>query len=67
MCGCGNLAGKAKRGKVERVKLAWKQEHRRRHLQQALLRGDSVVLISALPSGQQLPERAVGPLPEQAM
>jgi hypothetical protein len=51
---------------VERVKLAWKQEHRRRHLQQALLRGDSVVMVSAVPHGQPLPEQAVGPLPQQA-
>ena len=41
-------AGRAKKGKVERSKLAWKQEHRRRHLAQVLLRGDSIVLISAM-------------------
>ena len=55
-----NGAGKAKRGKVERSKLAWKQEHRRRHLRQALLRGDSVVMVSAVLPDPVLPERAAG-------
>ncbi|CAL8470332.1 g9874 [Coccomyxa elongata] len=44
--------GKMKRGKMERSRLVWKQEKRRRHLQQVLLRGSSIVLVSTVPAAE---------------
>ncbi|BDA44372.1 probable small nuclear ribonucleoprotein Sm D-like protein at C-terminar half [Coccomyxa sp. Obi] len=44
--------GKMKRGKMERSRLVWKQEKRRRHLQQVLLRGSAIVLVSTVPAAE---------------
>ncbi|EIE26087.1 hypothetical protein COCSUDRAFT_40248 [Coccomyxa subellipsoidea C-169] len=41
--------GNKKRGKMENSRLIWKQEKRVRHLQQVLLRGSSIVLVSLVP------------------